>query len=133
MNNQIVYNKLFNKSTKLKSKKIDLMYRENDIDNLWENFRTYRSDLSFVETDKLPNVINELNQIQETINNSEENLLEIIKTYKEIAKEYSEKLIELGLIPEDIAEYNFIGTRIFEAEEQLDVAKELKEKLNIEL
>ena len=44
--------------------------------------------------------------------------------------EYESKANELGIDVETIAEYNFIDTRVFEANQQLEIASELKDSIN---
>ena len=65
-----------------------------------------------------------------TIENSENELNNIIDTYKDVMSEYESKANELGIDVETIAEYNFIDTRVFEANQQLEIASELKDSIN---
>ncbi len=125
-----VYGKLPKKKLGLKKHKIDLMIRENEIDAATETFRNERGELDFILKNKLPDVLNELRDFISTIDNSETELNNIIDIYKDVMSEYESKANELGVDVGAIPEYNFIDTRIFEAEQQLEIASELRESIN---
>ena len=125
-----VYSKLPNQKVNLKKHKVDLMLRESEVDKATEIFRSERGALDFILKNQLPDVLNKLRDFISTIDNSETELNNIIDTYKDVMSEYESKANELGIDVETIAEYNFIDTRVFEANQQLEIASELKDSIN---
>tara|TARA_R110002167_G_scaffold93397_1_gene250323 strand:- start:110 stop:514 length:405 start_codon:yes stop_codon:yes gene_type:complete len=125
-----VYSKLPNQKVNLKKHKVDLMLRESEVDKATEIFRSERGALDFILKNQLPDVLNQLRDFISTIDNSENELNNIIDTYKDVMSEYESKANELGIDVETIAEYNFIDTRVFEANQQLEIASELKDSIN---
>tara|TARA_B110000977_G_scaffold33545_1_gene44689 strand:+ start:435 stop:839 length:405 start_codon:yes stop_codon:yes gene_type:complete len=125
-----VYSKLPNQNVNLKKHKVDLMLRESEVDKATEIFRSERGALDFILKNQLPDVLNKLRDFISTIDNSETELNNIIDTYKDVMSEYESKANELGIDVETIAEYNFIDTRVFEANQQLEIASELKDSIN---
>ena len=125
-----VYSKLPQKKHNFRKHKVDLMIRENEIDKATEIFRSERGALDFILKNQLPDVLNQLRDFISTIDNSENELNNIIDTYKDVMSEYESKANELGIDVETIAEYNYIDTRVFEANQQLEIASELKDSIN---
>ena len=125
-----VYSKMPQKKYNFENQKVELMIRENDVDNASEIFRDKRGELDFILNNKLPDVIVQLNSFSEIIENSENELYKIIDLYKSVMSEYESKANDLGINPEEIVDYRFLETKIFEAEQQLEIASELKNSIN---
>ena len=125
-----VYSKLPQKKHNFRKHKVDLMIRENEVDKASEIFRNERGELDFILKNKLPEIINQLNDFKSVVENSENELNNIIDLYKDVKSDYESKANELGIDPEEIVDYRFLDTRIFEAEQQLEIASELRDSIN---
>ena len=121
-----IYAQLYKNSKKKFSKqKVNLMIRESEIDEASSSFRNERGNLDFILKNELPEIINKLDNFSATIENSIDELNRLIDLYKDIQSEYENKASELGIDPNDIVDYRFLDTSIFEAEEQIEIANNL--------
>ena len=114
-----------NSKKKFSKQKVNLMIRESEIDEASSSFRNERGNLDFILKSELPEIINKLDNFSATIENSIDELNRLIDLYKDIQSEYENKASELGIDPNDIVDYRFLDTSIFEAEEQIEIANNL--------
>jgi archaellum component FlaC len=114
-----------NSKKKFSKQKVNLMIRESEIDEASSSFRNERGNLDFILKNELPEIINKLDNFSATIENSIDELNRLIDLYKDIQSEYENKASELGIDPNDIVDYRFLDTSIFEAEEQIEIANNL--------
>lgn len=124
-----VFSKLFNGKVKL-SKKIDLAFRESELDEAGADFRNERGELDFILKNKLPDVINKLNDFVSIIDNAESELNRLIDLYNDVRKYYEDGASDLGIDPETIVQYRSLDTDIFVAKEQLEIARQLRTDIN---
>tara|TARA_R100000541_G_scaffold5208_2_gene12674 strand:- start:5969 stop:6373 length:405 start_codon:yes stop_codon:yes gene_type:complete len=124
-----VFAKLFSNKTKL-SKKVNLAYRESELDSAFTEFQNERGELDFILKNKLPDVINELKDFISIIDNSESELNRLIELYNDARKYYEDASSELGIDPESIVNYRNLDTDVFKAEEQLQIASQLRSDIN---
>ena len=124
-----VFSKLFNSKTNL-SKKVDLAFRESELDEAGADFRNERGELDFILKNKLPEVINTLNDFVSIIDNAESELNRLIDLYNDVRKYYEDGASDLGIDPETIVQYRSLDTDIFTANEQLEIASQLKADIN---
>ena len=124
-----VFSKLFNSKTNL-SKKVDLAFRESELDEAGADFRNERGELDFILKNKLPDVINTLNDFVSIIDNAESELNRLIDLYNDVRKYYEDGASDLGIDPETIVQYRSLDTDIFAAKEQLEIASQLRTDIN---
>ena len=124
-----VFSKLFKPKTAL-SKKVDLAYRESELDEASADFRNERGELDFILKNKLPEVIDTLNDFVLIIDNAESELNRLIDLYNDVRKYYEDASSELGIDPETIVHYRSLDTDIFTAKEQLEIASQLTADIN---
>ena len=124
-----VFSKLFKDKTAL-SKKVNLAYRESELDEASADFRNERGELDFILKNKLPEVINTLNDFVSIIDNAESELNRLIDLYNDVRKYYEDASSDLGIDPETIVQYRSLDTDIFTANEQLEIASQLKADIN---
>tara|TARA_R110000824_G_scaffold215917_1_gene402449 strand:- start:873 stop:1277 length:405 start_codon:yes stop_codon:yes gene_type:complete len=124
-----VFSKLFKPKTAL-AKKVNLAYRESELDEASADFRNERGELDFILKNKLPEVINTLNDFVSIIDNAESELNRLIDLYNDVRKYYEDASSDLGIDPETIVQYRSLDTDIFTANEQLEIASQLKADIN---
>ena len=124
-----VFSKLFKPKTAL-AKKVNLAYRESELDEASADFRNERGELDFILKNKLPEVINTLNDFVSIIDNAESELNRLIDLYNDVRKYYEDGASDLGIDPETIVQYRSLDTDIFTANEQLEIASQLKADIN---
>jgi len=124
-----VFSKLFNDKVKL-SKKVDLAFRESELDEAGADFRNERGELDFILKNKLPDVINTLNDFISIIDNAESEFNRLIDLYNDVRKYYEDASSDLGIDPETIVQYRSLDTDIFVAKEQLEIASQLRTDIN---
>ena len=124
-----VFSKLFKPKTAL-AKKVNLAYRESELDEASADFRNERGELDFILKNKLPEVINTLNDFVSIIDNAESELNRLIDLYNDVRKYYEDASSDLGIDPETIVQYRSLDTDIFTANEQLEIASQLRADIN---
>ena len=124
-----VFSKLFKPKTAL-SKKVDLAFRESELDEASADFRNERGELDFILKNKLPDVINTLNDFISIIDNAESEFNRLIDLYNDVRKYYEDASSDLGIDPETIVQYRSLDTDIFVAKEQLEIASQLRTDIN---
>jgi len=110
---------------KLSKQRVKLMIRESEIDEASSSFRNERGNLDFILKNELPEIKNKLDNFNASIEFSIDELNRVIDLYKDIQSEYQSKASELGIDPNDIVDYRYLDTSIFEAEEQIEIANNL--------
>jgi len=124
-----VFSKLFSNKTKL-SKKVNLAYRESELDDAFREFQNERGELDYILQNKLPDVIIQLRDFISIIDTAESELNRLIDLYNDARKYYEDASSELGIDPESIANYTYLDTQVFKAEEQLEIASQLRSDIN---
>ena len=124
-----VFSKLFSNKTKL-SKKVNLTYRESELDDAFRDFQNERGELDYILQNKLPDVIIQLRDFISIIDTAESELNRLIDLYNDARKYYEDASSELGIDPESIANYTYLDTQVFKAEEQLEIASQLRSDIN---
>jgi len=124
-----VFSKLFSNKTKL-SKKVNLTYRESELDDAFREFQNERGELDYILQNKLPDVIIQLRDFISIIDTAESELNRLIDLYNDARKYYEDASSELGIDPESIANYTYLDTQVFKAEEQLEIASQLRSDIN---
>jgi len=124
-----VFSKLFSNKTKL-SKKVNLAYRESELDDAFREFQNERGELDYILQNKLPDVIIQLRDFISIIDTAESELNRLIDLYNDARKYYEDASSELGIDPESIVNYRNLDTEVFKAEEQLEIASQLRSDIN---
>jgi len=124
-----VFSKLFSNKTKL-SKKVNLTYRESELDDAFREFQNERGELDYILQNKLPDVIIQLRDFISIIDTAESELNRLIDLYNDARKYYEDASSELGIDPESIVNYRNLDTEVFKAEEQLEIASQLRSDIN---
>ena len=124
-----VFSKLFSNKTKL-SKKVNLTYRESESDDAFREFQNERGELDYILQNKLPDVIIQLRDFISIIDTAESELNRLIDLYNDARKYYEDASSELGIDPESIVNYRNLDTEVFKAEEQLEIASQLRSDIN---
>jgi len=127
--NQVILDKLFKNTTEL-SKKTELAYREQENDDAFGEFQSYRGELDFILKNKLPDAIRVLEGFLPVIEEQEAGLNRLIDLYKDTESYYEKAADELGIDPNNIDAYVLLSNNIFRAEEQLEIANDLKSQLS---
>lgn len=126
---QIVLDQLYRNTTEL-SKKTELAYREQENDDAFGEFQSYRGELDFILKNQLPDAIRELEGFLPVIEEQEAGLNRLIDLYKDTESYYEKAADELGIDPNNIDAYILLSNNIFKAEEQLEIANDLKSQLS---
>jgi chaperonin cofactor prefoldin len=114
---------------KLKSKKHEFELRESEVDTAISDFMTYRQEIDFIIKNKLPDLQALVYDMGDTLDSAMSGLTTTIETFKSVQEDYRQKADELGLDVEIIPEYGYIDTRIFESEQQLELAVRTKDEI----
>ena len=126
---QIVLDQLYRNTTEL-SKKTELAYREQEIDDAFGEFQSYRGELDFILKNLLPDAIRELEGFLPVIEEQEAGLNRLIDLYKDAETYYENAADELGIDPNNIDAYLLLSTDISKAEDQLEIANDLRSQLS---
>ena len=126
---QTVLDQLYKSKTEL-SKKTELAYREQEIDDAFGEFQSYRGELDFILKNKLPDAIRVLEGFLPVIEEQEAGLNRLIDLYKDAESYYENAADELGVDPNNIDAYSFLSTDISQAEDQLEIVNDLRSQLN---
>ena len=121
--------KFFIELKKLKSKKYEFELRANEVDTAIDDFMTYRQEIDFLVKNKLPDLQAVVYDMGDTLDSAISGLTTTIETFKSVQEDYRQKADELGLDVEIIPEYGYIDTRIFESEQQLELAVRTKDEI----
>ena len=127
--NQVILDKLYKNTTEL-SKKTELAYREQENDDAFGEFQSYRGELDFILKNLLPDAIRELEGFLPVIEEQEAGLNRLIDLYKDTESYYEKAADELGIEPRSIDAYILLSNNIFQAEEQLEIVNDLKSQLS---
>ena len=126
---QTVLDQLYRNTTEL-SKKTELAYREQEIDDAFGEFQSYRGELDFILKNLLPDAIRELEGFLPVIEEQEAGLNRLIDLYKDAESYYENAADELGIDPNNIDAYILLSTNISQAEDQLEIANDLRSQLS---
>jgi len=126
---QTVLDQLYRNTTEL-SKKTELAYREQEIDDAFGEFQSYRGELDFILKNKLPDAIRVLEGFLPVIEEQEAGLNRLIDLYKDAESYYENAADELGVDPNNIDAYSLLSTDISQAEDQLEIVNDLRSQLN---
>jgi len=126
---QTVLDQLYKSKTEL-SKKTELAYREQEIDDAFGEFQSYRGELDFILKNKLPDAIRVLEGFLPVIEEQEAGLNRLIDLYKDAESYYENAADELGVDPNNIDAYSLLSTDISQAEDQLEIVNDLRSQLN---
>ena len=126
---QIVLDQLYRNTTEL-SKKTELAYREQEIDDAFGEFQSYRGELDFILKNLLPDAIRKLEGFLPVIEEQEAGLNRLIDLYKDAETYYENAADELGIDPNNIDAYLLLSTDISKAEDQLEIANDLRSQLS---
>jgi len=126
---QTVLDQLYRNTTEL-SKKTELAYREQEIDDAFGEFQSYRGELDFILKNLLPDAIRELEGFLPVIEEQEAGLNRLIDLYKDAETYYENAADELGIDPNNIDAYILLSTNISQAEDQLEIANDLRSQLS---
>jgi len=126
---QTVLDQLYRNTTEL-SKKTELAYREQEIDDAFGEFQSYRGELDFILKNLLPDAIRELEGFLPVIEEQEAGLNRLIDLYKDAETYYENAADELGINPNNIDAYILLSTNISKAEDQLEIANDLRSQLS---
>ena len=111
-------------------KKVELAYRDQELDDAFSEFQAYRGELDYILKNKLPDAIRELEKFMPIIEEQEAGLNRLIDLYKDAESYYEDKANELGIDPNNIDAYILLSTNISKAEGQLDIANDLRSELS---
>lgn len=126
---QTVLDQLYRNTTEL-SKKTELAYREQEINDAFGEFQSYRGELDFILKNKLPDAIRVLEGFLPVIEEQEAGLNRLIDLYKDAESYYENAADELGVDPNNIDAYSLLSTDISQAEDQLEIVNDLRSQLN---